>query len=173
MECFAVYMIPTQTCQGISSPTWELPKAPNQEVAKQTEGQRQDRQGSHANASKSLINSWVHWTAWLGEFLLGASVEEEEEMTSQESLEQSSACGFLHISTLVNILKQCWREHMIWWEPTLNSSWNQGRFWTNQQRAMSTALSLMKGFFFHILGAESSLIKSQLQMPVGALMKTA
>lgn len=27
--------------------------------------------------------------------------------------------------------------------------------------------------FFHILGAESSLIKSQLQMPVGALMKTA
>lgn len=28
-------------------------------------------------------------------------------------------------------------------------------------------------FFFQILGAESSLIKSQLQMPVGALMKTA
>lgn len=66
---FPVSLMPTEACQDISSPTRALPKAPNQQVAKQTEDQRQDRQGPPANRSKSTINAWFHLIVWLGEVL--------------------------------------------------------------------------------------------------------
>ena len=142
---FPVSLMPTQACQGISSPTWVLPTAANQEGAEQTQSQRQEGQDSHANPSKSIINSWFHRTVWLGEVLFEGEMEEEEEqMRLQSPSEPWLWCSSLYIATLVGIFNQCRRRHMHWWTATLNPSWTQGRFLTNTWKAISMVLLLSK-----------------------------
>lgn len=76
-------------------------RAPNQEGAEQMESQRQDRQDSHANTFKSVINSWFHLTVWLEEVLFEAArwrtrrIWKEEEIASSTHL-LSNDCDVPH-----------------------------------------------------------------------------
>lgn len=168
---FPVSLMPTQACQGISSPTWALPKAPNQEAAEQTEGQRQDKPGSHANSSKSIINSWFHHTVWLGE-VLRESWMKEEEMPSQVIF-----WAMILIFLSIIYLYSGW--YFTPMQKTAHAminnhlkSYLEPRQVLNKYMKNHWHVAFIMQVFSYFR-TPLSLIKPQLQMPVGSLVKTS